>query len=304
MEFYVLLVGPVLYIILKKRDKRERGWVVIPIMAIAVTVIIYVAGANSYYRSSILNLVSKVDIKNNDSYAKAEIFGGLRSGEKGALEFTADEDFDIDISQIDYGRIYGDEEVCALKINTDSTSEITYYGKASWDLNTFATEKVIDMGGALEANIKLNGDTLVGTITNNTNFDLEDIVFHIGTLYEKTESCMTGETIEVNCKIEPMDLQTSYYSYDELRKLFGVNDGYFHFNGDREGYFTKYGRASLLSDIDDWNMGKVISADEPMSMKLYAFNKQPLIEGNKYINGKEDERNGRKCVCYGCANWS
>lgn len=285
---YVLLVGPILYLVLKKKDKREKGWIVIPIIAVVGTAVIYVLGSNSYYRSSIINFSSKVDMKNKENYAKAEIYGGIRSGDKGSLEFTADEDFDIDISQIDYGRIYGDEEVCALKINTDSTSEITYYGKASWDLNTFATEKAIDLGGALEADIDLKGDTLVGTITNNTNFDFEDIVLNIGMVYKKIDSCLAGETIDVNYKIEPIDLQNgNYYSYDELRILFGINDGYYQFDGDRNEYFVKYGRASILSDMDDTDIYREASAEEPMSLKLYAFNKQPLIEGNKYINGKK-----------------
>lgn len=286
---YVIFVGPVLYVILKKRDKRERGWVIIPIVAMATTVVIYIAGANSYYRSSIINMVSKVDIENGQNFAQAEIYGGLRSGDKGSLEFTADEDFDIDVSQMDYGEIYGDDEVCALKINTASTSEITYYGKASWDLNTFATEKEIDMGGALDAKIALKGDTLIGTITNNTNFDFEDIVLSVGSAYNKIDSCMSGETVEVNYKIEPVDLQNGNYynSYDELQKLFGVENGYYNFGGANEEYFIKYGRASLLRDIGDTELSKITSADEPMSMKIYAFNKQPLIEGNKYINGKK-----------------
>ncbi|MEA5085420.1 MAG: hypothetical protein VB018_14925 [Lachnospiraceae bacterium] len=286
---YVIFVGPVLYIILKKRDKRERGWIIIPIVAMATTVVIYIAGANSYYRSSIINLMSKVDIENGQNYAKAEIYGGLRSGDKGSLEFTADEDFNIDVSQMDYGNIYGDDEVCALKINTESTSEITYYGKASWDLNTFATEKEIDMGGALEAKIALKGDALVGTITNNTNFDFEDIVLHVGSVYNKIDSCMSGETVDVNYKIEPVDLQNGNYynSYDEFQKLFGIEEGYYSFEGDREEYFIKYGRSSIITDIDDMQISKNISSSEPVSMKLYAFNKQPLIEGNKYINGKK-----------------
>ena len=286
---YVIFVGPVLYIVLKKRDKRERGWIIIPVVAMATTVLIYIAGANSYYRSSIINLVSRVDIENGHNYAQAEIYGGLRSGEKGSLEFTADEKFDIDVSQMDYGEIYGDEEVCVLKINTESNSEITYYGKASWDLNTFATEKEIDMGGALEAKIVLKGDTLIGTVTNNTNFDFEDLVFHIGSVYNKIDSCMSGETVEVNYKIEPVDLQNGNYynSYDELMKLFGIENGSYNFVGTNEEYFIKYGRASLIRDIDDKELSKITSSYEPMSMKLYAFNKQPLLDGNKYINGKK-----------------
>ncbi|MDD3570458.1 MAG: hypothetical protein PHY44_05090 [Lachnospiraceae bacterium] len=286
---YVIFVGPVLYIVLKKKDKREKGWVIIPFVAVATTIVIYIAGSSSYYRSSIINMVSKVDIENGQNYAKAQIYAGLRSGDKGSLKFTADEDFDIDVSEMDYGEIYGDDEVCALKINTDSASEITYFGKASWDLNKFATEKEIDMGGALDAKIALKGDTLVGTIVNNTNFDFEDVVLHIGSVYYKIDNCMSGETVDVNYKIEPVNLQNGNYynSYDEIQKLFGVEDGYYNFDGANEEYFTKYGRTSILGDMDDTELSKTTSADAPISMKIYAFNKLPLIEGNKYINGKK-----------------
>ncbi|HCT65363.1 MAG TPA: hypothetical protein DIC60_08915 [Lachnospiraceae bacterium] len=286
---YVIFIGPVLYLVLKKKDKRERGWVIIPISAMAVTIVIYFMGANSYYRNSIINIVSQVDVKNGESSAQAKIYGGLRSGEKGSLKFSADEEFYINTSQMNYRYIYGDGEVCALKINTEKASEATYYGKASWDLNTFATEKSIDMGGALEANIGLSGEKIVGTITNNTNFDFEDIVVNVGSMYTKIDSCMSGETIDIDYKIEPIDLQKGNNGdrYGEIGELFGVEDGYYKFGKDSANYFIKYGRATYLRNIQDTKLSTMNNLNEPICVKVYAFNKQPLITGNKYINGKK-----------------
>ena len=42
--FYIILVGPILYVILKKVNKREKIWIAIPIVTLAFTAIIYITG--------------------------------------------------------------------------------------------------------------------------------------------------------------------------------------------------------------------------------------------------------------------
>ncbi len=42
---YILLIGPILYLILKKFDKREHAWWIIPVVSIALSIALFIIGA-------------------------------------------------------------------------------------------------------------------------------------------------------------------------------------------------------------------------------------------------------------------
>ncbi len=42
---YILIIGPILYFILKKIDKREQAWWIIPIMSVALSIVLFIFGA-------------------------------------------------------------------------------------------------------------------------------------------------------------------------------------------------------------------------------------------------------------------
>lgn len=47
---YAAVIGPVCYLVLKKADKREKGWIVIPAASVAFAVIIFVMSSVSYQK--------------------------------------------------------------------------------------------------------------------------------------------------------------------------------------------------------------------------------------------------------------
>ncbi len=55
---YILLLAPVSYFILKKMDKRDFAWILIPIMAILCITTLYILGGNTRYTKAITNSIS------------------------------------------------------------------------------------------------------------------------------------------------------------------------------------------------------------------------------------------------------
>lgn len=59
---YILCIGPAVYMILKKRDKREYMWLWIPCLAVLFSVIVYKAGSSVRYAEPFIRYYSVVDI--------------------------------------------------------------------------------------------------------------------------------------------------------------------------------------------------------------------------------------------------
>ena len=304
---YIFAIGPILYIILKKKDKREKGWVVIPVLAFIITMAVYILGTNSYYRNSIFNSVSYIDAKIGSPIGNADIYGNIASGEKGNLKFTTDADIKMNVANVNSRYHYrynntGSEE-CIMKINATGSPEVTYLGKESWSSNRFTAFKTLDLGGSLEADIKLSESRVTGTITNDTSYDWEDAVLVFGNQVIYVGYIRAGSQVQVLSEIDVeaySNMGGYYYPQEEaLREIFNVN--YYHSYGinffenseDRRNKYVAYNRYELIrSMIDGSNtsggMQTQYNEEYMLAGRLFAFNNtEMIIEGDKYLNGKK-----------------
>ncbi len=49
LAVYIFIVGPVLYLVLKKLDKREKGWIAIPALAAVFVAAVFAVSRTSLY---------------------------------------------------------------------------------------------------------------------------------------------------------------------------------------------------------------------------------------------------------------
>ena len=307
---YILAIGPILYIILKKKDKREKGWVIIPLLAFVITMAVYLLGTNSYYRNSIFNSVSYIDAKIGSPIGNADIYGNITSGEKGNLKFTTDADIKMNVANVNSGYHYRynntSSEECIMKINATGSPEVTYLGKESWSANGFTAFKTMDLGGSLDADIKFSENMVIGTITNDTSYDWEDAVLVFGNQVIYIGYISAGSQLQVLSEIdaEAYSNTGSYYQPHEemLREIFNVDYNYsyginfFENKEDRKNKYVAYNRYELIRSIIDSSNRLIPNAGMPnqygeeyiLEGRLFAFNNtEMIIEGDKYLNGKK-----------------
>lgn len=58
---YIVIIGPVLYFFLKKRDKRYLMWIAVPVLTVIFTIIIFSAGKGTRHTSPFINYASFID---------------------------------------------------------------------------------------------------------------------------------------------------------------------------------------------------------------------------------------------------
>ena len=58
---YIVIIGPILYFLLKKTDKRYMMWIAVPVLTVIFTVIIFAAGSSTRHTSPFINYASFID---------------------------------------------------------------------------------------------------------------------------------------------------------------------------------------------------------------------------------------------------
>lgn len=298
LGLYIIVVGPVCYFVLKKKDKREKGWIAIPVIAIAFSAIMFGMSATSYQKDSLINFMSLTNLNLDNS--KTDIAVGIRTPEKGTVSITVGDDIEIMSENRGYysSQAVGATEICNYSItDEDNYTEITYFNQNSWKDNTFVTEyqKNYDPN-SIEAEFSVSGSNITGTIKNNFDFDLVDTIVTFAGQSYRVGYIASGESKDVTIPLS--DEESSKWSQDNyqmIRKLFyglsedDYNDSHVFRTGmsASEAYKIEQ-RFNLFNSIR--NSGRNLDLTD-FKVNVSAFSENHIIDGEKTINGKAINEN-------------
>lgn len=281
---YILITGPILYFILKKRDKRERGWIIIPIVSFAFMGLVFILAQNSTYKNGIINTVSYVEMPEGSNIATAEIGMALKASGKGDVTFTSDEKIplNIDMDENYYGSGGSDtlKEKCVYRILCGDTTEVKFPDTSSWQTQYFNTQKNIDLGGNIESTVVMKDGGFVGEIANHTNVDFYHVVLLLNGYLQDFGSLKAGETIEVNISREQVTqgdlIFSSGYYYQEIRDKVA--------SGELTRYeaYLKYMEQDMQNQFYDYQANTNL-----IPVTFFGYSDSPIFNGVRKINGKQ-----------------
>lgn len=169
---YVLLIGPVLYLVLRRFDKRDLAWIVIPAAAIVLTLGIMGAGKNRIPGDGIVQIASNINILNSQTaFIEGAAAAIVPKGGSYSFEIARN----TNAAPVMRG-------VRDTTINVKETGEqiVNFNRVEYWTIrNIYFTSEHKNLG-AIEGNLVLDGSALKGTLTNNTGLDLQDVLLLAG----------------------------------------------------------------------------------------------------------------------------
>lgn len=195
---YAILVGIVIYLILKKMKKRDLTWVLIPATAIVFTVIIYLLGSKMKIKDVIVNSANIISV---DEEGRGQINSdiGIASKNKENIKIEKEEDLKMQYMSDDY-YYYGDTDYNAktLRVKTTYTNYNSYFTVSNNDVasvNKFEVSGKEIVMPKLENTLKIKNGNLEGTIKNNLDADIKKLVIVSGkTVWDLGEVAKGEET--------------------------------------------------------------------------------------------------------------
>lgn len=208
---YMIIIGPVLYRLLKKKDVREKMWFYIPIIAVVSSLVIFIVGAKDRILTPQIQQMAVFEM-GEDGSLQGTYLNSVLSNRSGDFEFTMDNNTTA-ISSSNNG-------VEGVRLHHKSYIKEASDGKTLslldfnyWSVQSVAGTTFIEDGGQLIANLTLQNKVLTGTITNTLPVDLFDVTLLSGLNEYEVGWIKAGETINVNLNVNRQVLNAPSNSY-------------------------------------------------------------------------------------------
>ncbi|WP_318615977.1 hypothetical protein [Sporosarcina sp. YIM B06819] len=198
---YMIVIIPVLYMILKKKDKREYTWWIIPAIALLTSIAIFAYGAKDRIGRAQIQHTAVLNVAHDESltgyYAES-----LLTNKSGDFTFTAPtgttlftssrrDDFFVSSTTIPIHN-----RVMLEKDPAGSTLQLLNEG--FWDVATVYGQTTVEQLGTYASQLKIEDKKLTGTITNGFPFALTDVAIWSGSQLHPIGDLGPGQTVQVD----------------------------------------------------------------------------------------------------------
>ncbi|RBW67680.1 hypothetical protein [Bacillus taeanensis] len=232
---YIVVVGILLYFVLKRFDKREWSWIIIPVIAILSSVSLYMVGAKDRI-GQIQTSTSAVVSLNGSGQGSGHGGVSMLSNDAGTYTMTIDSNLHPFPTGARHHFAPGSEafydSVPIIEVKEQQT--VTSFRDVEfWTPRSLGFTLPFEEYGAFESSLVFDGASISGTITNNTRYSFDELIVLNGPSHFKIDALEAGDSKEVSIKtsktnlFQPLNEQTIF-------SLYGYNGGPFLGNREEE----------------------------------------------------------------------
>lgn len=197
---YIVLIGPVNYLVLRRLDRREWAWISMPLLVIGFTVAAFGIGAILRGNDVIINQVALVRAAPGAAEAQAQVYLGIFSPTRSA--------YDVSIpggallSAPYNGEGFGDAGSQGLDVVQGDPSRLRGLAVGYGTLRAVRAEAPVE-APRVEADLRLEGSRVVGTIRNLSDITLVKPAIVLGTGVATLGDLAPGATARVSLAAQP-----------------------------------------------------------------------------------------------------
>lgn len=195
---YIVIVGPLTYLVLRRLDRQMLGWVVVPVLTLVFAGLTYGLGYTQRGGDLVLNQVTLIEpLEGADGRARVRSFVGVFSPERRAYTLQAEllgasgepllRPISVqgpwDTSGSSMGGVYVQ----------DGRSEARNFEIAQWSMRALASD-TITPASSVKAQLRIEGQKLSGTVQNDSTMLLRDVALVQGNWVARLGDIPAGET--------------------------------------------------------------------------------------------------------------
>lgn len=191
---YILLVGPVNYLILRRLDRREWAWVTMPALIALFAVGAYAFGATLRGSDVLVNEVAIVRGATGTTDGAAQVYVGIFSPSRGTYQVRMPGGALLSApTAADFG---GDASASALDILQGDPSRVRDLAVSFGSLRTIRAESPVPVP-LVKTDLGVTNGRLSGTITNASDVAIERPAVVLGTTVAVLDDLAPGATAKV-----------------------------------------------------------------------------------------------------------
>jgi hypothetical protein len=197
---YILLVGPVNYLVLRRLDRREWAWVTMPLLVVGFTVAAFGIGFVLRGTDVIVNQVALVRAAPGTDAAQAQVYLGVFSPNRGSYEVGVPGGALLSAPYSGEGFDQGGGQ--GLDVVQGDPARLRQLAVGYGALRAVRAEAPV-LAPRIEAELRLEGDRVLGTIRNASDLPLARPAIALGTALAVLPDLAPGASATVDLQAQP-----------------------------------------------------------------------------------------------------
>jgi hypothetical protein len=198
ITLYIIIIIPILYFILKRKDKREYAWWIIPAIALLTSVAIFGYGAKDRIGRAQIQHTAILNVE-PDGNVKGYFAESILSNKSGDYTFKAPHGTTLAASpQNTMFNTNGNMiHKKALLENDAAGTALHFRSVGYWNVaSVYGETNLKDVGGIVN-DLMVEKGLLTGSITNEFPFELKDVAIWSGSDFIPLDNIGAGDTVEI-----------------------------------------------------------------------------------------------------------
>jgi hypothetical protein len=206
---YILMVGPVNYLVLRQMKRLQLAWITIPSITIFFSIVSFLLGYALHGTDIFVNKIAVIQVASGGS-AHIDSYIGVFSPAQTAYEVEIREAglisplspfYDPWNSAGNPGNTLTGHSMIIVQGNPAYVRGLSI---DQWSMQSFMSEGIITSFGTFDARLQVNNDRLVGTIRNSTAYNLKDCYVILGSKFAKLGDLAPGTEAQVELDLSSL----------------------------------------------------------------------------------------------------
>lgn len=219
---YIVLIGPLVFYMMKKRNAREWNWLLIPVLALSVTGAVYMYGRWQHGDQVKMQSASLVNLLGNGdaSVEQATTFFVPHGG-----DYTLSYPGQADVFAVgERNNTSRKPEESNVIIDVQPKGKSIQFRKADfWSMHTVYARQREQAAGTITGQLEARGNQITGTVRNNTKYTLKDVRIASGKGVQEVAKLAPGETVQVKLVAAQAEENRPFLQTDAGKRLLPVH---------------------------------------------------------------------------------
>ncbi|TDQ40347.1 hypothetical protein [Aureibacillus halotolerans] len=197
VALFVIAVFPLSYFLLKRLDKREHMWWIVPVVSLVICLMTFVIGAKDRLAGTEVNEASIIDLH---PHGTATGYGSIAylTSNGGDKAYKVNQQLQ-NVSTNAIGQFEGAHG--AVQYGQESTS-ILYKDTGFWSIYGVNGDVSLSTEGSLKGDLKREGSQLFGELVNETNLTFTQMYLLTGNQTVPLGAVGAGDTLQLDASVD------------------------------------------------------------------------------------------------------
>jgi hypothetical protein len=198
LGLYILCVGPLNYLVLRRLKRLQLAWVTIPLLTVIFTGGAFGIAYGMRGNDLILNKIALVETRPGGD-ASVTSYMGLFSPRMESYAMTVQGNGLVSPMSYDMGMSSGISGAGSRMVFVQGQpSQVKGLSVNQWSMQSFMAEATWPSFGQISGDLRIQNDVLTGTVRNDTQYTLRDTVLALQTRFVRLGDLGPGQTHEIN----------------------------------------------------------------------------------------------------------